>query len=110
MPAARHRYSGGCPDGHAGSKAPHFRKGYGWPRVRNDDVTVAKSTEFNDVIERTGTEVVREAVVKAGDLAGDGTTTATVITCAIVHAGVRRRRQEAGGSGSMRRETADFVA
>jgi chaperonin GroEL len=66
-----------------------IRKGYGGPRISNDGVTVAKSIELEDLVERTGADVVREAAVKTGDLAGDGTTTATVIARAIVREGVK---------------------
>jgi chaperonin GroEL len=66
-----------------------IRKGYGGPRTGNDWVTVAKSIELEDLVERTGAEVVREAAVKTGDLAGDGTTTATVIARAIVREGIK---------------------
>ena len=45
-----------------------IRKAYGGPRISNDGVTVAKSIELEDVVERTGAEVVREAAVKTGDL------------------------------------------
>lgn len=66
-----------------------IRKSYGGPRISNDGVTVAKSIELEDLVERTGAEVVREAAVKTGDLAGDGTTTATVIARAIVREGIK---------------------
>jgi chaperonin GroEL len=66
-----------------------IRKGYGAPRISNDGVTVAKSIELEDLIERTGAEVVREAAVKTGDAVGDGTTTATIIARAIVREGVK---------------------
>ena len=66
-----------------------IRKGYGGPRVSNDGVTVAKSIELEDLVERTGAEVVREAAVKTGDLVGDGTTTATVIARAIIREGTK---------------------
>jgi len=66
-----------------------IRKGYGGPRISNDGVTVAKSIELDDMVERTGVEVVREAAVKTGDAVGDGTTTATILARAIVREGVR---------------------
>jgi chaperonin GroEL len=66
-----------------------IRKTYGGPRISNDGVTVAKSIELEDLIERTGAEVVREAAVKTGDLVGDGTTTATILARAIVREGVK---------------------
>jgi chaperonin GroEL len=66
-----------------------IKKTYGAPRISNDGVTVAKSIELEDVVERTGAEVVREAAVKTGDAVGDGTTTATVIARAIVREGVK---------------------
>ena len=52
-------------------------------------MTVAKSIELEDLVERTGAEVVREAAVKTGDLVGDGTTTATIIARAIIREGTK---------------------
>jgi chaperonin GroEL len=66
-----------------------IKRSFGVPRICNDGVTVAKSIELEDPVERTGAEVVREAAVKTGDIAGDGTTTATVIAQAIIREGVR---------------------
>ena len=66
-----------------------IKKAYGAPRVSNDGVTVAKSIDLEDPIEAMGAEVVREAAVKTGDLAGDGTTTATVLAQAIIREGVK---------------------
>ena len=66
-----------------------IKKSYGAPRISNDGVTVARSIELADVIERAGAEVVREAAVKTGDQVGDGTTTATVLAQAIIREGVR---------------------
>ena len=66
-----------------------IKKAYGAPRVSNDGVTVAKSIELEDPIEAMGAEVVREAAVKTGDLAGDGTTTATVLAQTIIREGFK---------------------
>jgi len=66
-----------------------IKRTFGAPRICNDGVTVAKSIELEDPVERTGAEVVREAAVKTGDVAGDGTTTATVIAQAIIREGIR---------------------
>jgi chaperonin GroEL len=66
-----------------------IRKSYGAPRISNDGVTVAKAIEPPDPYERTGAEVVREAAVKTGELAGDGTTTATVLAQTVIREGVK---------------------
>ena len=61
-----------------------FEKGFGAPRITKDGVTVAKEVEFADHFENIGAQLVKEVAVKTGELAGDGTTTATVLAQAIV--------------------------
>src|SRR5882757_7645355 len=62
-------------------------KAYGAPRVTKDGVTVAKEIELTDKFENMGAQMVREVASKTNDIAGDGTTTATVLAQAIVREG-----------------------
>ncbi|MBI3505800.1 MAG: chaperonin GroEL [Proteobacteria bacterium] len=64
-------------------------KAFGAPRITKDGVTVAKEIELADKFENMGAQMVREVAVKTGDLAGDGTTTATVLAAAIVREGAK---------------------
>jgi chaperonin GroEL len=64
-------------------------KSYGAPRVTKDGVTVAKEIELEDKFENMGAQMVREVASKTSELAGDGTTTATVLAQAIVKEGVK---------------------
>jgi chaperonin GroEL len=64
-------------------------KSFGAPRITKDGVTVAKDIELSDKFENMGAQMVREVASKASDLAGDGTTTATVLAQAIVREGVK---------------------
>ena len=64
-------------------------KKYGSPSVTKDGVTVAKEIELKDPIENMGAQMVKEVASKTADLAGDGTTTATVLAQAIVTAGLK---------------------
>ncbi|MFO1055986.1 MAG: chaperonin GroEL [Dongiaceae bacterium] len=64
-------------------------KSYGAPRITKDGVTVAKEIELADKFENMGAQMVREVASRTSDLAGDGTTTATVLAQAIVREGVR---------------------
>ena len=66
-----------------------LEKSYGAPTVTNDGVTVAKEIELEDPIENMGAQLVREVAVKTNDVAGDGTTTATLLADAIVSEGLR---------------------
>ncbi len=66
-----------------------LEKSYGAPSITNDGVTVAKEVELEDPIENMGAQLVREAAVKTNDVAGDGTTTATLLTDVIVSEGLR---------------------
>src|SRR6201986_2214095 len=62
-------------------------KSFGAPRITKDGVTVAKEIELEDKFENMGAQMVREVASKASDVAGDGTTTATVLAQAIVKEG-----------------------
>ena len=64
-------------------------KSYGAPRVTKDGVTVAKEIELEDKFENMGAQMVREVASKTSDNAGDGTTTATVLTASIIKEGVK---------------------
>ena len=64
-------------------------KAFGAPRITKDGVTVAKEIELADKFENMGAQMLREVASKTSDLAGDGTTTATVLAQAIVRGGVR---------------------
>jgi chaperonin GroEL len=64
-------------------------KKYGSPTITKDGVTVAKEIEFKDAMENMGAQMVREVASKTSDVAGDGTTTATVLTQAIFREGVK---------------------
>jgi chaperonin GroEL len=64
-------------------------KKYGSPNITNDGVTIAKEIELEDAYENMGAQIVKEVASKTNDLAGDGTTTATVLTQAIVEEGVK---------------------
>ncbi|MGF1628636.1 MAG: chaperonin GroEL [Kiloniellaceae bacterium] len=64
-------------------------KSYGAPRVTKDGVTVAKDIELRDKFENMGAQMVREVASRTSDIAGDGTTTATVLAQAIVREGVK---------------------
>jgi chaperonin GroEL len=64
-------------------------KSYGAPRITKDGVTVAKEIELEDKFENMGAQMVREVAQKTNDLAGDGTTTATVLAQAIVREGAK---------------------
>ncbi|WP_207460443.1 chaperonin GroEL [Azospirillum sp. SYSU D00513] len=66
-----------------------IEKSFGAPRITKDGVTVAKEIELSDKFENMGAQMVREVASKTNDLAGDGTTTATVLTQAIVREGVK---------------------
>jgi TCP-1/cpn60 chaperonin family len=59
-------------------------KSYGAPRITKDGVTVAKEIELEDKFENMGAQMVREVASKTSDNAGDGTTTATVLTASII--------------------------
>ncbi len=64
-------------------------KKFGEPQIINDGVTIAKEIELEDHVENTGAALIRQAASKTNDVAGDGTTTAVVLTQAIVKEGLR---------------------
>ena len=66
-----------------------LEKSYGAPVITNDGVTVAREVELKDRVENMGAQLVREAAVKTNDVAGDGTTTATLLADVIVSEGLR---------------------
>src|SRR5687767_7126374 len=66
-----------------------LEKSFGAPRITKDGVTVAKEIELSDKFENMGAQMVREVASKASDVAGDGTTTATVLAQAIVREGAK---------------------
>jgi chaperonin GroEL len=67
-----------------------IEKSFGAPRTTKDGVTVAKEIELSDKFENMGAQMIREVASKANDVAGDGTTTATVLAAAIVREGLKR--------------------
>ena len=64
-------------------------KQYGAPLITNDGVTIAKEIELEDPFENMGAQLVREVATKTNDVAGDGTTTATVLAQAMIHEGMK---------------------
>ena len=66
-----------------------LEKKFGSPTITNDGVTIAKDVELEDPFENIGAQLAREIASKTNDIAGDGTTTATVIGQAIVHEGLK---------------------
>src|SRR5580692_5702226 len=66
-----------------------LEKKWGAPTITNDGVSIAKEIELEDPFEKVGAELVKEVAKKTDDVAGDGTTTATVLAWAMVHEGLR---------------------
>ena len=66
-----------------------LEKPYGSPQIVNDGVTIAREISLTDHIENTGVSLIRQAASKTNDVAGDGTTTATVLAYAIVKEGLK---------------------
>ena len=64
-------------------------KSYGTPLITNDGVTIAKDIELEDAFENMGAQIVKEVATKTNDVAGDGTTTATVLAQAMINAGMK---------------------
>ena len=64
-------------------------KKFGAPTITNDGVTIAREIEVEDPFENQGAQLVREVATATNDVAGDGTTTATVLAQAIVHQGLK---------------------
>jgi chaperonin GroEL len=65
-------------------------KGYGSPTITNDGVSIAREITLKDKFESMGAEIVKEVASKTNELAGDGTTTATVLTQALIHEGLKQ--------------------
>ncbi len=64
-------------------------KSFGAPLITNDGVTIAKEIELEDAFENMGAQLVKEVATKTNDVAGDGTTTATVLAQAMINEGIR---------------------
>ena len=69
-------------------------KSYGAPLITNDGVTIAKDIELEDKFENMGAQLVKEVATKTNDVAGDGTTTATVLAQAMVNAGMLEKADD----------------
>ncbi len=65
-------------------------KGFGGPTITNDGVSIAREITLKDKFENMGAEIIKEVATKTNELAGDGTTTATVLTQALVNEGLRQ--------------------
>src|SRR5687768_9318538 len=83
-------------------------KKWGAPTVTHDGVTVAKEIELDDPFANTGAQLPKEAATKTNDVAGDGTTTATVLAQAIVHEGMRN--VAAGANAMLLKQGIDLAA
>ena len=79
-----------------------LEKSFGSPLITNDGVTIAKEIELEDHFENMGAKLVSEVASKTNDIAGDGTTTATVLTQAIVREGIKNVTAGANPIGSRR--------
>ena len=64
-------------------------KKFGAPTITNDGVTIAREIELEDPFENMGAQLVREVAAKTAEVAGDGTTTATLLAASIVNEGIR---------------------
>ena len=85
-------------------------KSYGAPRITKDGVTVAKEIELEDKFENMGAQMVREVASKTSDNAGDGTTTATVLTASIMKEGLKFLRAHPNKPSSRDERTPDLRA
>ncbi len=77
-------------------------KGYGSPTITNDGVTIAKEIELEDKIENLGAELIKEVATKTNDVAGDGTTTATLLAQTIITEGMKNLAAGANPVGMQR--------
>ncbi len=77
-------------------------KSYGAPLITNDGVTIAREIELSDPFENLGAQLVKSVATKTNDVAGDGTTTATVLAQAMVHEGLRNVAAGANPGGLKR--------
>src|ERR687898_318517 len=84
-------------------------KKFGAPTITNDGVTIAREIEVEDVFENQGAQLVREVATATNDVAGDGTTTATVLAQAIVREGLKNIARVATIS-AREREIGDVIA
>ncbi|MBK6353371.1 MAG: chaperonin GroEL [Saprospiraceae bacterium] len=75
-----------------------IQKSFGAPQITKDGVTVAKEVELEDAVENMGAQMIKEVASKTADIAGDGTTTATVLAQSMVNAGLK---YVTGGSNPM---------
>lgn len=66
-----------------------LEKKFGAPTITNDGVTIARDIELEDPFENMGAQLVKEVSIKTNDVAGDGTTTATVLAQAMINEGMR---------------------
>ncbi|MBR4139710.1 MAG: chaperonin GroEL, partial [Lachnospiraceae bacterium] len=66
-----------------------LEKQFGAPLITNDGVTIAKEIELEDAFENMGAQLVKEVATKTNDVAGDGTTTATVLAQAMINEGMK---------------------
>ena len=66
-----------------------IEKKFGAPTITNDGVSIAREVELEDVFENMGAQLVKEVATKTNDVAGDGTTTATVLAQALIKEGLR---------------------
>lgn len=66
-----------------------LEKSYGGPTITNDGVTIAKEIELEDKFENMGAQLIKEVAQKTNDVAGDGTTTATILAQAMINAGIK---------------------
>src|SRR5690348_5708251 len=73
-----------------------LEKKFGAPTITNDGVTIAREVELDDPYENLGAQLVKEVATKTNDVAGDGTTTATVLAQALVNEGLRNVAAGAG--------------
>ncbi|VWL85701.1 chaperonin GroEL [Oceanivirga miroungae] len=64
-------------------------RGYGAPIITNDGVTIAREVELDDIVENMGARIVKEVATKSNDIAGDGTTTATVLAGSLINEGLK---------------------
>ena len=64
-------------------------RSFGAPLITNDGVTIAKEIELEDKVENMGAQLIREAAVKTNDVAGDGTTTATLLADVMIRDGLK---------------------
>src|SRR5712672_3075344 len=79
-----------------------LEKKIGAPTITNDAVTIAREVELEDAFENMGAQLVKEVATKTNDVAGDGTTTATVLAQALVREGLRNVAAGASPSGLKR--------